>query len=470
MNQINNTEFDVAIIGSGPGGYVSAIRSAQLKLKAVIIEKDKKLGGTCLYRGCIPTKSLLLSANLYEQIKNAEKFGIIPSDVHFDFEKIQNYKNKVVKKLSLGLEHLFKKNGIQVITGLGKIKKNRVLEVVDENGNTSEIKAKNIIIATGSLPRSLGNMNIDRENIITTDEALELKSIPQTMLIIGAGAIGVEFSSIYSAFGTKTTLVEILPHILPFEDEEIAKELHKALIKRGIIIYTKSSVESVTSLKNRCEAKIKLADGKVITANYEKVLVAVGRKPNIEVNEFENIGINTKNGFIEVNQFLETTQNNIYAIGDIVPTPQLAHVASAEGILAIGKIKGLTVKPINYIKIPNCIYSNPEVASIGLSEKSAKDEGYKIKVGKIPFSANSKASILGENEGFIKIVANEKNSEILGIHIIGPNAVELIASAVIALNSGMKAEDLAQTVFAHPTLSESLAETARNIYGFALHI
>jgi len=464
-------KVDVAIIGSGPGGYVAAIRASQLNLQTLLIEKDDKLGGTCLHRGCIPTKLLLHIAKIYRQGKEAEKFGVICPEIRFNFEKIQNYKDKMVKKLAGGISYLIKKNNISLVKGIGKIKKTNLIEIIDNKGNSVLVEAKNIIIATGSEPRSLPFIKIDNKNIITTDTALNLKSPPCSMLIIGAGAVGVEFATIFSIFGTKVTLVEILDHILPLEDEEIAKELHKILTKQGITIYTKAVIESVSASQESPVVKIKLPDGKVIEEKFEIILVGVGRKPNTEFIGLSDIGIDRqKNGSISVDKFMKTSQPNVYAIGDIVPTPQLAYIASAEGILAVEKIRNLSPNSIDYKKIPKCTFSIPEVASVGLTEKEAIDKGYKITIGKFPFSANSKAIILDEANGFVKVIADKKTNEMLGIHILGPAATEMIEEAVIALNKNIKADEFLWIIHPHPTLSEAISESARNIYGLAIHI
>lgn len=462
-------QFDVVIIGSGPGGYVAAIRAAQLGLKTAIVEKDKKFGGTCLHRGCIPTKALLHGAYLYAHTKELDEFGIIAKDIKLDLIKLQSKKDRIVKKLSMGVEFLLKKNKVQQFFGYGKLKSTTEVEVIDDDKKSQILKTENILLATGSEPRALPNLVPDGKGIITNNEALTLDKIPKSMLIVGAGAIGVEFASIYVSFGTSVSLVEVLPNILPIEDEEISKELAKIFTKRGISVSTNTKVESVTTTKGGYEAKIS-KDGKTETKTFEKILVAVGRKPNTENIGLENTRIKTTKGFIEVNQFMQTTEPSIYAIGDIVPTQQLAHVASAEGILAIEKMKGVNAPPINYDRIPSCTYCDPQVASVGLTEKKAIERGHKIKVGKFPFSASSKASIIGENEGFVKIVADEKYGEILGVHILHAHATELISEAVAVLNGELAAEDLAHSIHPHPTLSEAIAEATHAIYGHPIHI
>ncbi|MBI4232689.1 dihydrolipoyl dehydrogenase [Candidatus Peregrinibacteria bacterium] len=462
-------QFDIIIIGSGPGGYVAAIRAAQVGLKTAIIEKDKKFGGTCLHRGCIPTKALLHAAYLYEQTKHLDEFGILADNIKLDVPKLQSKKDRIVKKLSMGVEFLLKKNKVQQFFGYGRIKSATEVEVTGDDKKSQILKTKNIILATGSEPRWLPNLVPDGKGIITNNEALALDKVPKSMLIVGAGAIGVEFASIYVSFGTEISLVEVLPNILPIEDEEISKELAKIFAKRGISVSTNTKVESVTTTKGGYEAKIS-KEGKVEVKTFEKILVAVGRKPNTENIGLENTRIKTTKGFIEVNQFMQTAEPTIYAIGDIVPTPQLAHVASAEGILAVEKIKGLNTPPINYDRIPSCTYCDPQVASVGLSEKKALERGHKIKVGKFPFTASSKASILDEGEGFVKIIADEKYGEILGVHILHAHSTEMISEAVAVLNGELAAEDLAHSIHPHPTLSEAIAEATHAIYGHAIHI
>lgn len=462
-------DVDVAIIGSGPGGYVAAIRAGQMGLKVVLVEKDPKFGGTCLHRGCIPTKVLLHNAFVYDQVKNrAREFGIGVRDVTLDFGTVQARKDKIVKKLAIGIQYLLKKNKVVSIEGYGRIKGPQIVEV---SGKESiEIHAKVIIIATGSEPRALSGMDVDGKVVITNNEALELPEPPRSMLIIGAGAVGIEFASIYARFGTAVTLVEVLSNIVPLEDEEISKELQAIFTKRGIQCLTGMKVESVTQTQGGASTTIRAPDGKVVKGTYEKVLVSVGRKPNTEDIGLSSVGIVPERGSIKVNAFMQTSVPSIYAIGDVVPTPQLAHVASAEGIVAVEHAAGKNPKPMNYDRIPNVTFCDPQVGSVGLTERKARERGYRVKTAKFPFQAIGKAAILGETEGFVKIVAEERYDEILGIHVLHSHATDLIAEACAVLSGEVTVEDLSRMVHAHPTLSEAIGEAAHAFYGASIHL
>ena len=454
-------DFDVVIIGSGPGGYVAAIRGSQIGLKVGLVEKDSRFGGTCLLRGCIPTKALLHDAYLYDRIKDARRYGIEVEGVKLNFDGVMKHKDIVVKKLAMGVEGLLKKNKVKTISGFGKVVKPGV---VDAGGK--QVTAKAILLATGSEVKWFPGMEPDGKGIITSDEALELKSVPKSMAVIGAGAVGMEFASIYARFGTKVTVVELMPDILPVEDEEVAKELEKILARRGMKFVTGAKVESI---KPGYEVALGV-DGKPAKVSCEKVLVAVGRKPNTDKIGLEKTRVKLDRGFVKVNPYMETDEPGIYAIGDIVATPLLAHVASAEGILVMEKLAGRKVMPINYDRIPSVTYCDPQVASVGLTEKKAKERGYAVKCGKFPFLGIGKASIEGENEGFVKIVGETKYNEILGIHIVHAHAGEMISEAVAVLNGEMTVEDLAHAIHPHPTLSEGIAEATHAFYGHAIHI
>jgi dihydrolipoamide dehydrogenase len=459
-------DFDVVVIGSGPGGYVAAIRAAQLGLKTAIVEKGPKpeWGGTCLNWGCIPTKALLHDAYLYTQIQHAEKYGIDVPAPKLNLDNVMKHKELVVKRGLMGVEGLLKKNKVTMLIGFGKIVKPGT---VDVDGKT--VTTKNIVLATGSSVKWFPGMDPDGKGIITSNEALSLKQIPKSMVVIGAGAVGMEFASVYHRFGAQMTVIEAMPQILPIEDEEVANELQKLLTKRGMKFHVGAKVESIKPAAGGYEVTV-AKDGKTEKIATEIVLVAVGRKPNTDKIGLENTKVKLDRGYVKVDKNLLTDEPGIYAIGDIVPTPQLAHVASAEGILAVEHIAGKKPKPINYDRIPGVTYCDPQVASIGLTEKKAKERGFQVKVGKFPFMGIGKASIEDEREGFIKIVGESKYDEILGVHIVHAAAGELISEGVAILNGEMTAEDLAHSIHPHPTLGESFLEGAHAYLGHAIHI
>ena len=461
--------FDVIVIGSGPGGYVAAIRAAHLGLKTAIVEKDKKLGGTCLLRGCIPTKSLLHSADLLEEIRHAKDFGIIAGDVSFDFGGVQKAREKVVQKSAAGVEYLMRQNKIEVFSGHGRLK-NSTTVTVDGPSGKEELQAKNIILATGSVPRNVPFIKIDGKRFVSSDEILELKEPPKSLIVLGAGAVGVEFASVYKRFGTEVTVVEMLDTLVPIEDTDVSREFEKLFKKRGVKAHLGTKLEKVETQGNSVVATLS-KDGKTFTETAEMLLVAVGRAPVTQDVGLQAAGVTAdKGGYIEVDGLMRTDVDNIYAIGDIVRTPWLAHIASAEGILAADHIAGHDPKPLNYLQTPSCTYSDPEVGSVGLTERAAKEKGYKVKVGKFPFAAIAKARIGGNTDGFVKIVSEERYDEILGVHIIGPHATDLIAEACVALRLECTTEELAHTIHAHPTLSEGVLEAAHATMGRALHM
>jgi dihydrolipoamide dehydrogenase len=468
MSETKGGVFDVVIIGSGPGGYVAAVRAGQLGLRTAIVEKDDKVGGTCLWRGCIPTKALLHNAYLYEQILDAKKLGIEVDNVRLNFPEVMKNKDLILKKLGAGVAFLMKKNKVQVFTGYGKIRRAGLVEVAGADKAVTLLETKNIIIATGSEAKAFPGMEPDGKGIITNIEALALPAVPKSLIVIGAGAVGIEFASIYRSFGSEVAVVEMMNQVLPLEDEEIAKELQKVLEKRGIKIRTGSKTESIKAVKGGYEVRTGGASSETLTA--EKVLVAVGRKPNVENLGLENTKVKVEKGFIQVDATMRTAEPGIYAIGDVVPTPLLAHLASAEGILAVEHLKGLEVQPINYDRIPNVTYCDPQVGSVGLTEKKAKERGHDVKVGKFPFGALGKARIEHEEDGFIKIVADAKYGEILGVHILHAKAGDLIPEAVAILNAEMTVDALLHTIHPHPTLSEAVSEAAHSIYGAPIHL
>lgn len=465
------SSYDIAIIGSGPGGYVAAIRAGQLGLKAALIEKDPYWGGTCLHVGCIPTKALLLNAEIYDYFKNAREFGIDCKEFAVNWPAVIARKTKVVKKLAKGVEFLLKKNKVETFQGFGRLAGPGRISISSAKSQTSEITAKSIILATGSEAKMLPGLEPDDTTILTNKEVLELKAIPKSMIIIGAGAVGVEFASIFHRFGTQVTLLEMLPRIVPLEDEEISAELERAFRRQGIVVHTQARFEKASKTGQGVSVSFTASDGKTHTQEAETLLVAVGRAPNTQGIGLEGTRIKMERGFIKVNPYMQTDEPGVYAIGDIVAgSPLLAHVGSMEGIVAATHAAGKPAEPINYQQVPNCTYCEPQIGSVGLSESRAREAGYKVRVGKFPFSANSKATILGAREGFVKIVSDEHYGEILGVHIIGPGATEMVAEGVSAIRLEGTALDLTHTIHAHPTLSEAMLEAAHAIYGEAIHI
>jgi dihydrolipoamide dehydrogenase len=463
-------QFDVTVIGSGPGGYVAAIRGAQLGLKVAIVEKDKRLGGTCTLRGCIPTKALLMSAHVYEQMQHARDFGVQATEIQLAFADVQKRKDKVVMKNSKGIEYLMKKNTITVFKGKGRLALPGKVEVTGDDGQTETINTKNIVIATGSVVRPIPGFEVDGSMVVNSDQILELKDVPKSLIVMGAGAVGVEFASVYSRFGSDTTIVELMPRLLPLEDEEVSKELEKSFRKRGIKSQLDTKLEKLEKTDTGIRLTGKTSGGQDVTLEAEMLLVAVGRMPYLEGLGLEGTKIKVERGAIQVDEYLRTGEPNVYAIGDVIPTPWLAHLASKEGILAVEQIAGQHAQPINLRHVPSCTYCDPEVASVGLTEAAARKEGYDVKVAKFPFSASGKARILGEEEGFVKIVSETKYDELLGVHIIGPHATELIAEACVALQLESTAEELGRTMHAHPTIAETVMEAAEGIHGLTIHI
>jgi len=466
-----NEQFDVTIIGSGPGGYVAAVRAGQLGLKTALIEKDTRLGGTCTLRGCIPTKQMLMSAHVYEQMKHAADFGVQASEIQLAFADVQKRKEKVVLKNSKGIEYLMKKNKVTVIKGTGKLVLPGKVEVSGEDGKKQTIQTKAIIIATGSAVKPIPGFDTDGERVVNSDHILELKDTPKSLIVMGAGAVGVEFASVYSRFGAETTIVELLPRLVPLEDEEVSKEFERSFRKRGVKSQVDTKLDKLEKTESGIRVSGKTSKGEAVTLEAEMLLVAVGRMPYTAGLGLEGTKIKVERGFIQVNEYMQTAEPGVYAIGDVVPTPLLAHLASKEGIVAVEHIAGdKNVRPINLRLVPNCTYCDPEIASVGLTEAKAREMGYKVKVGKFPFSASGKARILGEEEGFVKVVSEEKYDEILGVHILGPHATELIAEACVAMQLESTAEELGRTMHAHPTVSEAVMEAAEAVHGLAIHI
>ncbi len=459
--------FQVIVIGSGPGGYVAAIRAGINGLKTALIEKDPFLGGTCLHRGCIPTKALLHTAEVYDEMKSAAELGITVGNLKLDIQQVHKRKSAIVGKLSKGIQFLMKKRKVEVFTGVGSFADANTVKITGDKGEET-IQGEKIVIATGSTPMNLPHMQTDGRSIINSDHILELKEIPKTLAVVGSGAVGVEFASIFASFGSEVHLIELLPQLLPLEDEECAKQLDRSFKARGIKNHISTEVTDVESKSGGAVLTL-TKDGKSSTLEVEKVLVAVGRWPVTDGLRQEAIGVEMDGRYIKVDEYMRTSIPNVYAIGDVVKTPQLAHVASAEGILAVDHIAGKHVDPINYDTVPGCTYSQPEVASAGLTERAAKERGYDVKVGKFPFSAIGKAMILGQTDGFVKIVSDSRYDEVLGVHIVGPRATELIAEASLGLKLETTVEEIARTIHAHPTLSEAMMEAAHSVYGEAIH-
>jgi len=462
--------YDLAIIGSGPGGYQTAIRASEWGLKTVVIEKDGFLGGTCLHVGCIPTKVLLHHADVYEYFKNAKEFGIEVGEFKLNWAQVMARKDRVVKKHAKGIEALFKKNKVDSVTGWGRYAgPGRVS--VEKEGKTTEIAAKNVMLATGSEARSLPGVVFDNKTIGGNREILSLTEVPKSLVVVGAGAVGVEFASIFRTFGTEVTLLEMLPRIVPLEDEEISKELDKAFRKKGMQIFTEAAVESVKKDARGATVTFKTREGKTQTVAAEKVLIAVGRRPMTENCGLEKSKAKVERGFIHVGPYMETAEKGLFAIGDIVAgMPQLAHAASMEGITAVAHLAGKNPQPLVRTRIPAATYCEPQIGSVGLTEKAAREAGYAVKTGKFPFVGNSKATILGQHDGFIKVVAEEKYGEVLGVHIIGPLATEILTEAVTALQLEATIDDMMFMVHAHPTVWEAMGDAFASVRGLAINI
>jgi len=465
---VASVSYDVVIIGSGPGGYVGAIRAGQLGLHTALVEKDPFFGGTCLHRGCIPAKSLLHDAAVFAQTLQALEFGVIAENVRLDFAKVQSRKGGIVKKLAQGVEHLLKKNKVETFKGFGRLAGRDAVQVQKADGSTVTLQAKHIVLATGSVPRSLPGLEVDGDRVINSDHVLELAAVPKSMVVLGAGAVGVEFASAYARFGSQITVVEILDRILPLEDVDSSKELERALRKQ-MKIHTSTKFESVTKSKDGVRVQARTAAGEQLTVEAEKLLVSVGRSPVTEGLGLEGVGVRMERGFVTVDAFQRTSVPNIYAIGDLIPTPAYAHTASTEAVLAAEHIAGHAVHAINYDHTPNCTYCDPEVASVGLTEAEARKRGFEVKIGKFPLSVLGKVMILGEKHGMVKFVADAKHHELLGVHIVGPHATDLIAEAGIALTSEATVDEFVATIHAHPTVSEGIKEAAEGVFGSSIH-
>jgi dihydrolipoamide dehydrogenase len=462
------SKYDLIVIGSGPGGYVAAIRASQLGMKVGVVEKAE-LGGICLNWGCIPTKALLKSANVFEYFKHASDYGIEAKDFKADLPGMVKRSRDVAAGMSKGIQFLFKKNKIDHIAGVGKLKKGGKVEVTTAEGKKEDHEAKNIIVATGGRSRELPSMKIDGKKIIGYREAMVLDKQPKKMLVVGSGAIGVEFAYFYNSIGTEVTIVEFLPRIVPVEDEEVSKALDKSFKKSGMKIYVNSEVTKVDTSGAGCVATVKTPDGE-IKIEADVVLSAVGVATNLEGIGLEEVGVKTDKGKVVVDDFYKTNVAGVYAIGDIVKGPALAHVASAEGIICVEKMAGHNPEPLNYNNLPGCTYCSPEIASVGYTEEAAKKAGYEIKVGKFPFTASGKAKAAGAPDGFVKLIFDAKYGEWLGAHFIGANVTEMIAEVVVARKLETTGHEIIKSVHPHPTMSEAIMEAAAAAYGEVIHL
>ena len=461
--------YDLIVIGSGPGGYVAAIRASQLGLKTAVVEREN-LGGICLNWGCIPTKALLKSAQVFDYLNHAADYGITVAGSKADFGAIVKRSRGVADGMSKGVQFLMKKNKIDVLAGTGKLKKGSKVEVTDAAGKKTEYDAKHIILATGARSRELPNIKLDGKKIIGYREAMTLPQLPESMVVMGSGAIGMEFAYFYATLGTKVTVVEFLDNILPREDKEVSKEMERIFKKKGLAILTGTAVESVNTTGKKCIVNTKAKDGKVDKIECDVVLSAVGITTNLEGLGLEELGVKTEKGIVLTDDFYRTNVPGIYAIGDIVKGPALAHVASAEGITCVEKIAGKKPEPIDYGNIPSCTYCSPEVASVGLTEEEAKAKGYTLKIGKFPFSASGKASAAGAKEGFVKVIFDAKYGEWLGCHMVGANVTEMAAEVVVARKLETTGHEIIKSIHPHPTMSEAIMEAAAAAYGEVIHL
>jgi len=460
---------DVIILGSGPGGYTAAVRAGQYGLRTVLVEKRPRLGGTCLLVGCVPTKALLHAAEVWQSLRESSADGIHCENPRLDFARVIERKNEVVAQHSRGVEYLMKKNKVEVIRGQGLLKGGGRVEVRAEDG-VKTLEARAIIIATGSEARLLAGLEPDPERILTNVEILELRQVPESLAIIGAGAVGVEFASMFHRFGARVTLLEMLPRIVPLEDEEVSRELERVFKKSGIRVETGARVEEVRRLDDAVQVTAVLADGRREQVRAERVLVGVGRRPNTAGIGLENTRIEVDRGLIRVDERQRTAEPGVYAIGDVVAgMPQLAHVAARQGLVAVADIAGKPAQPVNPRQIPSCVYTEPGVGSVGLTEAEARARGYQVRVGKFGFRPNSMATILRRHDGFVKVVSDERYGEILGVHIIGPKAYELIGEAVAAMAAEATVETMMSAIHAHPTLYETLGEAFNAVYGLAIN-
>jgi len=477
-----STSYDVIVIGSGTGGYVAAIRAAQLGLRTAVVERQKALGGTCLNWGCIPTKALLEHAHALKIIKGAKEWGVVasaasgPVSFGVDIAQVHARKDRIVNGLTKGVEFLFKKNKIDWIKGTARLAGNGRVDVsLADGGAQTFTAAKEIIVATGSAPRTVPGVEIDRKRIITSDEAIHLREIPKSLVVMGSGAVGVEFASIFNRFGSDVTILELLPRLVPVEDEAISAELEKSFRKQGITSHTGAKVTAAKANADGVDVSVQLADGQTKDIRTDYLLVATGRGPVTTGLNAEGVGLQFEKGYIKVDAMYRTSVRGISAIGDVItlgaaPHPQLAHVSSAEGIIAAERIAGQQPPPLNYDHVPGCTYCDPEIGSVGLTESEAKQRGYDVRIGTFPFGVLGRAKMTGETDGFVKIVADKKYDEVLGVHMIGPRATELVAEATVALRLESTVEELIRTIHAHPTMAEAIGEAAHATHGAAIHL
>ena len=460
-------EYDVVIVGGGPGGYVAAIRASQLGLKTAVVEKAK-LGGTCLHAGCIPSKALLRSAEIYSNTKNAEEFGVIAPEVSLDFSKVQARKEATQDKLFNGIVHLMKKGKIDVYDGIGSLLNGNAVSV---KGTDEEVllNSKNVIIATGSRPRTLPGLEVDAQFVMTSDEALQMEEVPESIIIVGGGVIGMEWASILNDFGSKVTVIEFADRILPLEDKEVSKEVQRLMKKKGIKIVTSAKVLPETLEKGEGVSIKAEQKGKEVAYSADKLLVSVGRQPLVENIGLENTAVELNRGFIVTNEYYQTNEPSVYAIGDVIGGLQLAHVASHEGIIAVEQIAGKNPTPLDPNLVSKCVYSNPEVASVGLTVDQAKEKGYEVKTGKFNFRAIGKALVLGEQDGFVKFVVEEGTNKLLGAHMVGPHVTDMITEAALAQVLNATSMDIAHMIHPHPALNEAIGEAALAVDGIAIH-
>ena len=461
--------LDVVVIGGGPGGYVAAIRAAQLGLRTAMIEKEPAPGGTCLHWGCIPTKAMLHTAEVLENARHGDRFGVKTAGASLDLAAMHAYKGRVVDQMAKGIEGLLKRNGVESIRGFGRLASPKTVEVLVDGRVERTLEVKNVILATGSAVRGLPGMEFDSNRIISSDDALHLKTVPKSMIVLGAGAVGVEFASIYASFGTSVTILELLPRALPLEDEDVSAEIARAFKKRNIAVHTDARVEIVEKKADHLVVTA-TQSGKAASFSAEVLLVAVGRRPLSEGLGLEKTRVKIDRGFVKVDPLMRTDEPAIYAIGDLVPTPALAHVASHEGQVAAEAIAGRNPRPVNYDRVPACTYCDPEVASVGLTEAAARSRGIEVKSARFPFAAIGKAAILGDTGGFVKMVSDAKLDEILGVHIVGPRATELIAEVSLGLQIETTGEEIIHAIHPHPTLSEAMGEAALALHGRAIHV
>ena len=465
-----SASFDIVIIGSGPGGYVAAIRAAQLGLATAVVEKESSPGGTCLHTGCIPAKALLRTAEILDTARESAAFGVRIAGAELDVDAMHVYRKKCITANVKGVEFLFKKNGVKLLAGRGSLAGSRSVRVAPPQGEPYTVEARHVVLATGSVIRGLPGLELDGQRVLSSDHALELPRVPRSMIVVGAGAVGVELASVYRSFGSEITLLELLPQLIPLEDADLGKELERVFKKRGIAVHTAAKLEQVTTTDQGVRVRMTRA-GKTTDLEAETLLVAIGRKPLTDGLGLTAAGVDVdERGFVRVDPLMRTSLEGVYAIGDLVPTQALAHVASHEGIVAVEHAAGKNPTPVDYDRVPSCTYCHPEVGSIGLTESRARERGHDVVVGRFPFTAIGKAKILNDTTGFIKIVAEKKYDEVLGVHIIGPHATELIAEASAALALEATAESLIHAIHAHPTLSEAMGEAALAVHGRAIHV